>query len=413
MVAEIPEASAPAPIGPHRFRSSPARAARIAQPLALVAGVREPDLALVDEIGRRMLTRDETGAALARAMGRGREDPERVTMRAFHRALADGAAPAAGPAALREFFAAVTPEPGWLDRDLLERGARAYRRLGRSRDDVLLGLSLIGGYRYGGPTELLVRTGGLTGDGAMRRLAETQAWAFAVSAPGGMRPGGDGWRATLHVRAMHALVADRFERGDRYDVATHGLPINQSDSAATLGLFNSTAILGCRLLGRHVSGTESRAIMHLWRYVGWLMGVDEDWLFDDERAQNVFNHHVLLAQGDVTPNGAALAVALVDGLRSERTGGPLERLRGSWERRRLLSLLRVFLRAEGMRDLDLPVTAPWAVPAQAVRNLVEVGVVARTRRGRRWLESRSDRRIEADLARRFGRDRPGPRDLAV
>ncbi|MBC3189833.1 DUF2236 domain-containing protein [Pseudonocardia sp. C8] len=407
MVAEIPVA----PAHPRRFRSSPRRAARIARPLGLVARVGAPDPGLLDEIGRRMLVRDETGARLARSMGRDAGDPERVTMRAFHRALAGGTAPDGGPAALREFLAAVTPDPEWLDRDLLERGARAYRRLGRSRDDTLLGLSLIGGYRYGGPTELLVRTGGLTGRGAMRRLGETQAWAFAVSRPGGMEPGADGWRATLHVRAMHALVADRYERGDRYDVTTHGLPINRSDLAATLGLFNSTAILGCRLLGRYVSRAESDAIMHLWRYVGWLMGVDEDWLFDTERAQNAFNHHVLLAQGDVTPNGARLAGALVDGLRDERTGGRLDRLRGAWERRRLLSLLRLFLRAEGVRDLGLPVALPWAVPAQVVRNVAEVALVARTRRGRRWLEERSDRRIRADLARRFGGDRPGPREL--
>lgn len=395
---------------PARFRAAPARNARIARPLALVGGVRQTDEALLAEIGRRMTTRDEVGARLVEAMGRPAGDPERVTMRALHEALAAGGAPADGPAALREFLAAVTPEPEWLDRDLVERGARAYRRLGRSREDVLLGLSLIGGYRYGGPTELLVRTGGLTGSGAMRRLAETQAWGFAVSRPGGMERGGEGWRATLHVRAMHALVANRYERD--WDTAALGLPINQADLASTLGLFNSTAILGCRLLGRHVSRADSRAIMHLWRYVGWLMGVDDDWLFRTEREQNAFNHHVLLAQGDVTPSGARLATALVDGLRSERTGGRVDRLHGAWERRRLLSLLRLFLRADGMRDLGLPVTLPWAVPAQVVRNVVESHVVARTGRGRRWLEERSDAWVRASLARRFGGARPGPRDLA-
>lgn len=389
---------------PRRFRSAPERAARIARPLGLIARVREPDESLIAELGRRMTTRDETGARLARAMRR--DAPDRVTMRAFHQALAAGGAPTDAPAPLREFFASVTPEPSWLDRDLLERGGRAYRRLGRSRDDVLLGLSLIGGYRYGGPTELLVRTGGLTGAGAMRRLGETQAWGFAVSRPGGMERGGEGWRTTLHVRAMHALVADRHERD--WETGEHGLPINQSDVAATLGLFNSTAILGCRLLGRHVSRAESDAIMHLWRYVGWLMGVDADWLFDTEREQNAFNHHVLLAQGDVTPNGARLTGALVEGVRAERPGW-----RGRWARRRLLSLLRVFLQAEGMRDLALPVTAPWIVPSQVLRNLAASLVVARSRRGRRWLEERSDRRVRAELARRFGPDSPGPRDLAA
>ncbi|BBF99442.1 MULTISPECIES: oxygenase MpaB family protein [Pseudonocardia] len=394
------------PVYPRRFRSSPERNARIARPLALVAGVREPDPELLDEIGRRMLLRDETGAALARAMGRERSDPERVTMRAFHRSLEAGGPSDDAPQALREFFAAVTPEPDWVDHDRLERGGRAYRRLGRSRDDVLLGLSLIGGYRYGGPTELLVRTGGLTGAGAMRRLGETQAWGFAVSRPGGMARGGEGWRATLHVRAMHALVADRFERGDRWDTAEHGLPINRSDLASTLGLFNSTAILGCRLLGTHVPRADADAIMHLWRYIGWLMGVDDDWLYTTEREQNAFNHHVLLAQGDVTPSGAELTGALVGGLRDERPG-----LRGRWERRRLLSLLRLFLGAEGMRDLELPVSLPWIVPSQVLRNLVQSTVVVRSERGRRWLEERSDRRVRADLALRFGVEQPGPRDL--
>jgi hypothetical protein len=377
----------------------------------VVAGVRRPDESLIAEIGRRMTTRDEVGARLARAMGRDADDPERVTMRVFHRALASGGAPSDSPAALREFFDAVAPEPDWLDRDLVERGARAYRRLGRSREDVLLGLSLIGGYRYGGPTELLVRTGGLSGSGAMRRLAETQAWGFAVSRPGGMERGGDGWRATLHVRAMHALVANRYER--EWDTAALGLPINQADLAATLGLFNSTAILGCRVLGRYVSRDESDAIMHLWRYVGWLMGVDDDWLFRTEREQNAFNHHVLLAQGDVTPSGARLATALVDGLRSERTGGAPDRWWGAWERRRLLSLLRLFLGADGMRDLGLPVATPWVVPAQIVRNVVQSLVLARTGRGRRWLERRSDTWVRRSLARRFGETRPGPRDLAA
>jgi hypothetical protein len=405
MVAEI------VPGAPARFRAAPERNARIARPLGRVAGVRRPDESLIAEIGRRMTTRDEVGAALARAMGRAAGDPERVTMRAFHRALATGSAPPDAPAALREFLDAVTPEPDWVDRDRIERGARAYRRLGRSREDVLLGLSLIGGYRYGGPTELLVRTGGLSGPGAMRRLAETQAWGFAVSRPGGMERGGEGWRATLHVRAMHALVASRYERD--WDTAALGLPINQADLAATLGLFNSTAILGCRVLGRYVSRAESDAIMHLWRYVGWLMGVDDDWLFRTEREQNAFNHHVLLAQGDVTPSGARLATALVEGLRSERTGGAVDRWRGAWARRRLLSLLRLFLGADGMRDLGLPVTTPWAVPPQIARNLVQSLAVARTERGRRWLEERSDAWVRASLARRFGGTRPGPRDLAA
>src|SRR5262249_48748521 len=154
---------------------------------------------------------------------------------------------------------------------------------------------------------------GLTGSTAMRRLGETQKWGIAVSRPGGMRRDGEGFKLTVHVRAMHALVNQRFETNGRWDVERWGLPINQTDQAATLGLFNSTMLLGVRALGWVVTPEESRAVMHLWKYVGALMGVDEEWLFDTEREQNAFMYHVVYVQGDLTPAGSALARALVDG----------------------------------------------------------------------------------------------------
>lgn len=388
---------------PRRFRGAPRRNARVARPLGLIARVRERDEELEDLLGRRMFERDELGADLAAAMRRGRGDAGRVTMGQFRRALADGvdAVPDAPPT-LRRFFDVVDRAPDWVDPDLLEGGARAVRRFGRTGDDVLLQLSLIGGYRYGGPTELLVATGGLTGSTAMRRLGETQQWARAVSAPGGMRRDGEGFRLTVHVRAMHALVNHQFETNGRWDVEQWGLPVNRTDLAGTLGLFNSTLLLGVRLLGRVVTREESRAVMHLWKYVGWLMGVDEDWLFDDERAQNAFNYHVLCVQGGVTPAGAKLAGALVDGeLTLDR--GRLSGLRGRYARLRLLSMLRYFLRAEGLRDLGLPVTPVWAVPPVALRNLLESGVLGRTRAGRRWLERSGDRAVERELRLRSGR----------
>jgi hypothetical protein len=282
--------------------------------------------------------------------------------------------------------------------------------MGRSRDDVLLALSLIGGYRYAGPADLLVATGGLTGTTAMRRLGETTAWGYAVSRPGGMARDGEGFRTTAHVRAMHALINDRFERHPDWDSAALGLPVNRSDLAGTLALFNATAILGVRVLGRRVPRADAHAVMHLWRYVGFLMGVDEDWLFADERAQHAFDHHLLHAQGGPTPAGAALTTALVEGTRRSHAecGHPL---RGRWARRRLLSHLRLFLGRAGCRDLGQPVLVPWTILPELARNVVESRLVAATEAGRRWLERRSDAGVEADLARLLGERPRRPADL--
>ncbi|GAA4822801.1 oxygenase MpaB family protein [Actinomycetospora corticicola] len=390
----------PAPF-PTRFRGAPDRNARIARPLAVLGRVRVVDEGLVDEIGRRMMLRDEVGAALAAAMRP--EARPRVTMADLGRALEHGVG-ATDPPALRAFVRELEREPEWLDRDLLERGAAVYRRLGSTRDDVLLALALIGGYRYEGPADLLTATGGLTGRRAMRRLGETLVWGRAVSAPGGMAHGGEGFRLTAHVRAMHAVVDDRFERSGTWDTARFGRPVNRSDLAGTLALFSATAMLGARVLGRRISRAESDAVMHLWRYVGFLLGVDEDWLFTTERAQHAFDHHLLLAQGGPTPAGVELTTALVEGQRTKHGGGlrGWAALKGWYSRRRVLGHLRLFLGREGLRDLGQPVVVPWTLVPQVTRNLVESWMVARWAPGRRWLERRSDAGVDAELALLLG-----------
>ncbi|MCH5642712.1 hypothetical protein [Gordonia sp. ABSL49_1] len=52
----------------------------------------------------------------------------------------------------------------------------------------------------------------MSGNTTKRRLGETQTWAIAVGRPGGMLRDSDGWKLTVHVRLMHALVNDAFER---------------------------------------------------------------------------------------------------------------------------------------------------------------------------------------------------------
>lgn len=389
---------------PTRFRAGEARAARIGRPLKVFGRVDRVDDALMDRIAAGFMQQDEPGDRLAAAL-RSRGEGA-VSMHQLHTALARGvdAVPDAPPA-LREFFALVEATPEWVDHDLLAEGARVYRRLGRSAADVLLQLSLIGGYRFGGPTDLLVATGGLTGDTTMRRLGETQQWGIAVSEPDAMRRDGDGWRLTVHVRVMHALVNHRFREPGRWDVERWGLPINQTDQAATLGLFDATLLIGARALGCRVTREDSRAVMHLWRYIGWLMGLDDQWLVDSERERHRLDYHLLLAQDDVTPAGRELAASIVE------TQPRLHYRRLGWfhrryQRERLLSMLRVFLGKQGLADLGLPRRPVWATPAIVAKNVVLHHVLGRTRLGERLLHRLADR-SRAELVRwYFGDDRP-------
>lgn len=389
---------------PARFRAAEERGAKIGRILKAVGRVRAVDERQMALIGERFMERDEVGAALAHAMRSSGGD--KVTMAQFHQALTHGIDSAgATPPALRDFFAAVDTVPEWVDFDLVNEGACAYRRFGKSAADVLLQLSLLGGYRFGGPTDLLVATGGLTGDTTKRRLGETQKWGVAVSEHDAMRRNGEGFQLTVHVRLMHALVNHRFEGSERWDTPTWGLPINQSDQAATLGLFSGALLIGVRSLGVRVTAEDSRAVMHLWKYVGWLIGVNDDWLFDSERAQHAFNYHILLAQGHITEAGPQLA----NGILGAQTSLHFKRFPAigrTYTRARLLSMLRLFLGKQGMRDLELPVRPPWASLGVMGLNLVNHQLLGRTAWGDRRLHKQAAKARDTIMFRHFGPDAP-------
>lgn len=396
---------------PTRFRAGEERAAKIGRILKAVGRVRSLDEDLMATIGQRFMQRDEIGAALVGAMRSTEED--RVTMAQFQLALSQGIdAVDDAPPALQTFFGAVDNVPEWVDFDLINEGARIYRHFGSNASDVLLQLSLLGGYRFGGPTDLLVATGGLTGDTTMRRLGETQKWGVAISEPDAMRRDGEGFQLTVHVRLMHALVNHRFESGGRWDTATWGLPINQSDQAATLGLFNGALLIGVRSLGVRVTPAESLAVMHLWKYIGWLIGVNEDWLCDTEHQQHRLNYHILLAQAHVSEAGPQLANGILDAqgrLHFRRFEG----LQRRYTRARLLSMLRLFLGKQGMRDLGLPVRLPWAAVGIIPLNLMKYYVIGRTPWGERRLQSQGQKHRAELLERHFGRDEPELGKLAA
>lgn len=390
---------------PTRYRAAESRGARLGRPLRVLTGLREVDEDLMEQLAQGFMRCDEPGAALARAIRAETGDPDRVSMAQLRLAIAQGieSVPDA-PDALRSFFASVEATPGWVDHDLVDEGARVIGRLGRNAADVLLQLSLIGGYRFGGPPDLLVATGGLVGETALRRLGETQQWTIAVAEPGALRPGCRGVALTLHVRAMHALVNETFldsSRGERWDVGRWGLPINQTDQAATLGLFSGVLLLGCRALGVRVSRADSRAVMHLWRYVGWLLGIEDRWLVETEREQHRLNYHVLLAQDGQTQAGAALAQAIV-AAQDRLWVRPPVGLRRRYARERLLSMLTTLLGRRSMRELGLPTRPPWAAPTVVAQNAVRYWVLGRTRWGRRRLDAWGARVRREVMARHFG-----------
>jgi hypothetical protein len=281
-----------------------------------------------------------------------------------------------------------------VDDRLLARGAQACRTFGMDAGLVLAYGSLLGGYRTAAALEPLVRTGRLTGGETLRRIQETTFWWRAVTAPGGLVTDGEGFRETLRVRVQHALINARLEADPTWDWAGRGVPVNQYDQASTLGVFSTSFLLHLRLLGVRVSRADGDAVMHLWSYVGWLMGVDEQWLPHTERNGRRLLYHFLSYDPPPDANSVALARSLID------MNGP------GYQRERALSAGTWLLGPAAMRDLGLPPRPPWYGLLRVAANLVVSHGLGRLPGGRARLLARGERHARAQFAR-WDRDARG------
>ena len=297
------------------------------------------------------------------------------------------------PAELREFFQAVEATPDWLQPKRLVAGAKACHLSGLTGLQVLRDAALMGGYQASAINRTLVLTGALA-KGAQRRVAETTKWWIDCTTCGGLSRFAPGFKSTVRVRLMHALVRQRVRALPEWDEAYFGMPVNQGDMQATYLGFSVIFLFGQRAMGVPLSRCEAESVMHLWRYIGWLMGVEDELLFETEMEGRVGLYRNLLSQAPADDSSIALGRALMDEPLSRHYGNALpllDKLQGRYERAKHLSICRFFLGGRSMSALGLPGgVLPWfplmAVPVTALRHrlmrLLPGGHQALVRQGR-------------------------------
>ncbi|MFB7720040.1 oxygenase MpaB family protein [Nocardia sp. NPDC056100] len=346
-----------------------------------------------DRIVRGLTTSDPLGAALAEAIAE-----RQVTLKQFRNVLAHGLDPQS-PEPLRAFFEAVQDRPDWVDDRLVVRGAEVMRQAGNTMVDVL-DSALVNGYRSSANTLLLNLTGGLS-SGTIRRLGETLKWTVECVRAGGLDRNNQGWQLTLHVRLMHALINRHYARNTEWDFATYGMPINQADQGATLGLHSSYYLLGARLLGMPITKRDSTAVMHFWRYVGWLLGVQDYWLpLDEMDGRRKFYHLSMTAPGP--DENSRLLATTFETARAHIRYGRLQQLRHRYHTAKTRSIFSVLIGRQAMHD-DLGLTAswPWYFLLRVPANLLIHGLIARLPGGRALVLARGERQLDTALSRLF------------
>jgi len=174
--------------------------------------------------------------------------------------------------------------PTWVDVDQLKRGQEVFLAYLPAVSLSLYYRSLIAGFSIPKIAAVIQSTAYLAPpsrpDQALQRLLDTGEFTVACTAleVDALLPGGIGWKTALHVRFLHAKV--RFDILNRqgknkWNTDKFGVPINQEDMAATTLAFSTNVLIGVDLIaGISISDQERVDYMALWRYIGWLLGVE-------------------------------------------------------------------------------------------------------------------------------------------
>lgn len=313
------------------------------------------------------------------------------------------------PEPLRAFFQQVQTWPDWVDPTRLDAGARACHRSGLTGMQVLRDAALMAGYQAGAINQTLVRTGSLA-RGAQRRVAETTHWWLDCTALRGLSPRGAGFAATLRVRLMHAIVRARLKHDPQWDADSLGLPVNQTDMQATYLGFSVIFLLGQRVMGIPLQRQEAEDAMHLWKAIGWLMGVKEELLADSEAQGRLMLWHNLLSQAPADATSVALGQALHAEPLSRHYGHRrawMNRLHGRFEQAKHLSICQWFMSRESLRDLGLPTfRLPWFPLLTVPGRWLSHALIGWHPAGRRWLSRRGRQAQQNYLRVLFGQERP-------
>jgi ER-bound oxygenase mpaB/B'/Rubber oxygenase, catalytic domain len=220
---------------------------------------------------------------------------------------------ASAPEQLVSFINDMEHFPAWLDKKLIERGARLERNAFAHRAPFIIRGGLLATFMNKYAAFPMVMTGALSSKSAAHRVNETAIFFTETVMPDVLDRHGAAFKDAAMVRLMHAMVRfNTLSRDDRWDVKTYGIPIPQVDQMPA-GLMSVFIIARNALRrGRTVFTPAERAHVELARYRCFLLGLPRDLLADTPQAivDLLLTRHATLRKG-FDDNCAALVHAML------------------------------------------------------------------------------------------------------
>ena len=214
------------------------------------------------------------------------------------------------PAALREFFQACENVPDWVDLEGFAPGVRMFHR----NSQLVLG-AMVGGTLVEGFSTNIAKSFFITGrlrDQGVRRLRQNNRHMVEIFFPGGLERDSDGWKLSVRIRLIHAMVRRLLDGTDDWDSEAWGIPISAAHVGYAITAFSARLLKHLKSLGAKFDDEERASFMQVWRYSGYLMGIPESILFHDEHSALELFEIGGICEPDPDYESVALAHSLVN-----------------------------------------------------------------------------------------------------
>eukprot|EP01089_Gocevia_fonbrunei_P012224 TRINITY_DN2825_c0_g1_i1.p1 TRINITY_DN2825_c0_g1~~TRINITY_DN2825_c0_g1_i1.p1 ORF type:complete len:378 (+),score=46.66 TRINITY_DN2825_c0_g1_i1:292-1425(+) len=177
-----------------------------------------------------------------------------------------------------KFLEIYTTTPEWVSIPKLQRAQQIYKT-NLIPMNIGLAVALIESYSFPVDADVLVISGRLADrEKTILRLVETSYWIHTILDEGLSVDRGIGRAYVAQVRLIHALSRRRCAKSAKWE--NEEVPINQATLGGTLILFCQVVMEVALLRGIDVTEEDKDAYMHFWRYVGYLIGIQEEFLLD-------------------------------------------------------------------------------------------------------------------------------------
>ena len=214
------------------------------------------------------------------------------------------------PTSMRRFFEEATTPPEWLDLSAFAPSVRMFHR----NSGVILA-AFVAGVLIEGFTTNIAKSFFITGrvrDQGVRRLGPNNRHMMEIFFPGGLDRHGDGWKLSVRIRIVHAQMRHLLNNSEEWDTEAWGGPISAAHLGYAISAFSARLLKHMKTLGAVYNDEERASFMAVWRYSGYLMGIPETILFQDEEEALRLYDIGLMCEPDSPIESVVMAHSLIN-----------------------------------------------------------------------------------------------------